>query len=70
MITQITQMISNSIFNLRGNCGDFPGCPVVKTVLPLQGVPVRSLVEKLNKHVQLIITVTSCHIYIMEILIR
>ena len=29
---------------------DFPGAPVVKTVLPMQGVWVRSLVRELRSH--------------------
>ena len=30
--------------------GDFPGGPVVKTALPLQGAQVRSLVGELGSH--------------------
>ena len=29
---------------------DFPGCPVVKTALPIQGAWVQSLVRKLGFH--------------------
>ena len=31
-------------------CGDFPGGPVVETVLPMQGAEVQSLVRELTSH--------------------
>ena len=35
----------------KAQCGDFPGGPVVKNPLAMQGTKVQSLVEELRSHV-------------------
>ena len=38
----------NKVIGKNGQCGDFPGGPVAKTALPMQGAWVQSLARELD----------------------
>lgn len=46
----VSQFVWRHTFNLKQAIGDLPGCPVGRTLLPLQGVWVLSLVREIRSH--------------------